>query len=81
MPVNFKHSTSCPSCKNIISIPLSTNDFLSDYDNTRPMGTEYQYTVTDYPATCPKCKNNFVLNGNIFEYPEGQIEISDLIAE
>lgn len=69
----------CPNCGKIIVV-----NNLADYmgcvnSEEREMGTENQYSFEDkYIDECPKCYHKFKIDGNVWEYPIGVINLDEL---
>lgn len=70
----------CPYCGEFIS--ERCEDYVVDtsyYD--REMGTETEYTIECDEYTCPNCEKKFSFYGSIWEYPEGTLNLNDIVIE
>ena len=45
------------------------------------MGTETEYTIECDEYTCPNCEKKFSFHGSIWEYPEGALNLNDIVIE
>lgn len=52
-------------------------DYIEDTSSyEREMGSEYEHTI-DYEGECENCNEVLLINGSIWEYPVGALNLDD----
>lgn len=67
----------CPYCSKNIDINL--DDFIVDSRKVaeRGMGCEIEHTIECDEFICPYCSKPMSINGEVYEYPQGDIEVDN----
>ena len=72
LPIEYTVKIECKHCLGIIDTKILIQDMELVNSYERDMGTECQYDFTG-EVTCSHCKHNFEVDGQVWEYPEGDI--------
>lgn len=87
LPISKDFDVVCPKCEEIaveeleeveeVSVTVLIQDIEYASSDERGMGTETQYDfVSD--VQCPNCKHEWEVKGEVWEYPEGAINLIQL---
>jgi hypothetical protein len=72
LPVVKEVDVTCPHCKRMVSIVISIAEIVPSTIIETCMGVETQYDFTA-EAECGSCHHRFKVNGEVTEYPEGNL--------
>ncbi|OBA05445.1 hypothetical protein A9D36_09570 [Bacillus subtilis] len=72
-----REKTVCPHCKETVHVDLKIEDLDAIDSSDRGMGSEIEYSFTA-EAECPNCQKTFELEGSLWEYPEGVINLIEV---
>ena len=73
--MDFKFDYICPYCNEQITIDLSDFEEITE-SKERQMGTELCHTI-NFEGECPLCNNAICISGDVWEYPEGVLNLND----
>lgn len=77
LEMKLVQNITCPYCGK--SLGVDVKQYASEKKGSeKGMGTETEYTFDCEDFSCPECKESFRIEGTVFEYPEGEIEISTI---
>lgn len=77
LPIKEDVILSCSNCEEEVSVDVLIQDLEYASSDERPMGTEYQYDFTS-EVQCPNCNYKWEVEGDIWEYPEGAVNLIEL---
>ena len=69
--------TKCPHCEEEVAVEFEIKDIEAIDSTERGMGTETEYIFTE-EVKCPNCNNTFEVEGSVWEYPEGVVNLVEL---
>ncbi len=72
MPVAKEVDVTCPHCKRKVSLVISIAEIVPSNIIETCMGVETTYEFTA-EAECGLCHHRFIVNGEVTEYPEGNL--------
>lgn len=67
----------CPRCCEKFKDEILIEDLHSVSQEERRLGVEIQYDFSSEVA-CPNCHHQWLIEGNVWEYPEGVIDAIEL---
>lgn len=81
MPINLPiikaFELSCPNCEDEVLVDVSIQDVEYASSDERGMGIETQYDFIS-EVQCPTCKHEWEVEGDVWEYPEGAVNLIEL---
>lgn len=81
MPLNLSEKqiakTECPNCNQEVIVEFLIQDLEAISYDERGMGNETEYEFWE-EVKCPICIRNFEIDGSVWEYPEGVIDLIKL---
>lgn len=72
LPIVKEVNVTCPSCRAIFSTNISITELVHINTIETCMGVETQYDFTS-ELECILCHRRFKVNGEVTEYPEGNL--------
>jgi phage FluMu protein Com len=78
LPIAHNEKIECPKCKKSSNINFEINDIEYASSDERGMGTETEYSFT-IEVKCPNCENLFEVDGVVWEYPVGAVNLIQLV--
>lgn len=79
LPINYNEEIVCPHCNKKVNVNFQIQDleFVSS-DDDRGMGSEVEYSFTE-EAKCPNCGKDIEIEGSVWEYPVGAVNLIQLV--
>ena len=77
LPIRKNLEVLCPKCEEEVSVDVLIQDLEYASSNERGMGTETQYDFVS-EVHCPNCKHEWEVEGDVWEYPEGALNLVEL---
>jgi C4-type Zn-finger protein len=74
LPISHSAEIECPKCNNTSNQNFEIHDLEFESSYERGMGAENEYSFTA-EVTCPVCKKDIEINGEVWEYPEGDVNL------
>lgn len=74
LPITDFSDVTCPKCDDEFSTSITIQDLEHVGSDERSMGTENQYDFFA-PVQCPNCKHEWDLEGELWEYPVGAVNL------
>lgn len=72
LPIVKEINVTCPRCRGMFSLNISIAEVVINNTIETCMGVETQYDFTS-EAECGSCHHRFKVNGEVTEYPEGNL--------
>ncbi|MEW4286729.1 hypothetical protein [Priestia koreensis] len=76
-PIKYSYAVTCPECEEEFEATILIEDLEHVSSDERNMGTENQYEFTA-EVMCPECKHQWDVKGELWEYPEGVINLTEI---
>jgi len=77
MVISHYSKFKCPRCHEKFKDEILIEDLHSVSYEERRLGVEIQYDFSSEVA-CPNCHHQWLIEGNVWEYPEGVIDAIEL---
>ncbi|RUS44583.1 hypothetical protein [Cohnella sp. AR92] len=77
LPISHKDKFECEGCGAKISHTFTIQDLEYESSDERGMGEETQYSFTE-EVPCPQCGHLNEVAGEVWEYPDGAVNLVQL---
>ncbi len=78
LPIKHNIEIECEQCSETIYDTILIEDIEFESSDERGMGTETQYSFIQ-EIKCPYCGHQIEINGEVWEYPEGTVNLIQLL--
>lgn len=78
LPIKYDIKVECPECSETINDEIKIEHLEFASCDEREMGVESQYDFT-VEVQCQHCKACFEVNGEVWEYPEGAVNLVQIV--
>ncbi|SFM51491.1 hypothetical protein SAMN03159341_14112 [Paenibacillus sp. 1_12] len=77
LPISHQDAFQCEECDTTINHTFTIEDLEYESSEERGMGEETQYGFTE-EVTCPSCQHTNEVTGEVWEYPDGAVNLIQL---
>ena len=74
MPIKHSCTAECEKCEHVDTYSFDIEDIDAVYSTEREQGAETEYDYTVY-VKCSNCLEDIEINGEVWEYPEGVVNL------
>jgi len=74
LPISHQAQFKCRGCGATITHTFTIQDLEYESSDERGMGEQTQYSFTE-EVPCPHCGHSNVVKGEVWEYPEGVVNL------